>query len=90
MLIEFDFGKRHRTLAQRGLDFERAAQVFDAPTVDVVDARFDYGEQRILTLGKLDGKHVVIVWTPRAAARRILSMRYANAREIRTFAARVG
>lgn len=90
MLIEFDFGKRHRTLAQRGLDFGRAVEVFDAPSVDVIDARFDYGEQRIFTFGKLDGRCVVVVWTRRGKARRIISMRYANAREVAKYAARVG
>jgi uncharacterized DUF497 family protein len=90
MLIEFDPGRRRRTLAQRGLDFMRAIDIFDGPTVDLTDARFDYGEERMFTFGKLDGRYVIAVWTPRGEARRIISMRYANAREIAKHAHRVG
>lgn len=90
MLIEFDSGKRRRTLAQRGLDFRRAAEIFEGATADLIDARFDYGEQRIFTFGKLDGRYVILIWTPRGETRRIISMRYANAREIAEHAARVG
>jgi uncharacterized DUF497 family protein len=90
MFIEFDPGKRRRTLAQRGLDFMRAIEIFDGSTVDLIDARGDYGELRMFTFGKLDGRYVIVVWTPRGEARRIISMRYANAREITKHAARVG
>ncbi|MBS0495674.1 MAG: BrnT family toxin, partial [Proteobacteria bacterium] len=44
MLIEFDPDKRDKTLAERGLDFARAAEVFAGVSVTVEDARFDYGE----------------------------------------------
>jgi uncharacterized DUF497 family protein len=90
MFIEFDPGKRRRTLAQRGLDFMRAIEIFDGSTVDLIDALVDYGEQRMFTFGKLDGRYVIVVWTPRGEARRIISMRYANAREITKHATRVG
>lgn len=89
-MIEFDPGKRRRTLAQRGLDFGRAIEVFGTATADVIDARFDYGEKRMFTFGILDGRYVIVVWTPRGKARRIISMRYANAREVAKYAARVG
>jgi uncharacterized DUF497 family protein len=34
-----------------------------------------------MTIGRLDGRMVVTVWTPRGAARRIVSLRKANERE---------
>ncbi|ELT9129660.1 BrnT family toxin [Salmonella enterica] len=40
-----------------------------------------YGEIRYITAGTLDGRVVVLVWTPRDNARRIISMRKANERE---------
>ena len=82
MLIEFDTFKRQITLKERGLDFAQADEVFTGITVSQLDARRDYGEDRWLTVGLLDGREVVLVWTPRGAARRIISMRYANEREI--------
>jgi uncharacterized DUF497 family protein len=41
----------------------------------------DYGEIRFITIGRLDRRMVVMVWTQRGATRRIISLRKANARE---------
>jgi uncharacterized DUF497 family protein len=84
VLITFDRAKRAKTLAERGLDFQRAKVVFEGIHLTRVDDRRDYGEQRFITAGWLDERIVVIVWTPRARARRIISMRKANEREIKT------
>lgn len=82
MLIEFDPDKRDKTLAERGLDFARADEVFDGPTLTWRDDRSLYGEDRFISFGLLDGRHVVLVWTPRGEVRRIISMRKANDREV--------
>jgi hypothetical protein len=82
MKIEFDQSKRDKTFRERGLDFARATEVFSGVTVTVADTRQDYGEPRWITVGLLDERTVVSVWTPRGEARRIISMRYANEREI--------
>ena len=81
MKIEFDPEKRQRTLIERQLDFARAGEVFDDRYFTLQDQRNDYGELRYLTVGKLDGRMVVVVWTPRGEFRRIISMRKANERE---------
>lgn len=81
MTIEFDPDKRQLTLDQRGLDMAQAGEVLDGTTLTIVDDRKDYGEPRFITVGRLDGRMVVVVWTPRGAARRIISMRKANDRE---------
>lgn len=87
MQIEFDAEKRDKTLAERGLDFARAGEVFLSPNVTLVDARQDYGEQRFNTVGFLDNRMVVLAWTQRGPARRIISMRKANEREQKRFGA---
>jgi hypothetical protein len=79
--ISFDPAKRAETLKQRGLDFADAGEVFTGRTITVRDARRDYGEDRFITAGHLAGRCVVLVWTPRDGARRIISMRYAHAQE---------
>ena len=61
MLIEFDTFKRQITLKERGLDFALADEVFTGITVSQLDARRDYGEDRWLTVGLLDGREVVLV-----------------------------
>ena len=59
----------------------RADDVFVDDTLTVEDDRRDYGEDRFITVGFLDGTMVVLVWTPRSEAYRIISMRKANERE---------
>ncbi|ENS4525538.1 BrnT family toxin [Salmonella enterica] len=81
MEIDYDNNKRNRTLSERGLDFARAAEVFAGKHFTAEDMRQDYGEIRYITAGTLDGCIVVLVWTPRDNARRIISMRKANERE---------
>lgn len=90
MNIEFDPEKRRRTLEERGLDFESAREVFRGPVLDIPDDRQDYGEPRTITFGLLGGRMVALVWTPRGEARRIISMRYANEREVARLQARLG
>jgi hypothetical protein len=81
MRITFDPAKRAKTLAERGLDFAHAAQIFTGLHATLEDTRRDYGENRFITAGLLLGRLVVLVWTPRGAARRIISMRHAHAEE---------
>ena len=81
MRITCNPAKRQRTLDERGLDMRRAKEVFAGFHFTRVDDRFDYGEPRFTTVGWLDGKLVVFVWTPRGVARRIISMRHCHERE---------
>ena len=90
MEITFDRENRDRTLRERGLAFEDAAQVFDARMVTVPDRRLDYGEPRFQTFGRLGDRIVLVVWTPRPGSRRIISMRYASDRERSHLARRMG
>ena len=81
MRILYDPGKREITLAERGLDFEDAAIVFQGVTVEIPDDRKEYGEVRIICFGLLKGRILVIGYTPRGADCHIFSMRKANDRE---------
>jgi uncharacterized protein len=81
MGISFDPAKRARTLADRGLDFADAAEVFAGITAEVEDTREDYGETRNICFDLLRSRLVQIVYTPRGADRHIISMRKANDRE---------
>ena len=81
MRVSYDPVKREKASAERGLDFEDAALVFDGVTVEVEDTRKDYGEVRVISYGTLAGRMVVIGYTPRGADRHVFSMRKANERE---------
>jgi hypothetical protein len=89
MKIAFDPAKQSKTLSERGLDFADAAQVFEGNHITIADDRRDYGEERFITVGTLSSRMVVLVWTPRDGARRIVSMRKANDREKVLFAPRL-
>ena len=88
MRIEFDEANHAETIKARGPDMARAADVFAGPTLTVADDRQEYGEVRYITIGFLDDVIVVLVWTPRDDASRIISMRKANERERRLYSPR--
>jgi len=88
MKITFDPVRRAVTLAERGLDFEDDADLFLGDTLDFPDDRQDYGELRMVTVGHLNRRMMIVVWTPRGNARHVISMRKANAREKARFGKR--
>lgn len=91
MAITFDPAKRLQALLERKLDFEDAQNVFDGDTIATFeDVRFDYPETRWITAGKLNGRMVMIVWTPRGADRHVISMRHCHAKEERKLVRRFG
>jgi uncharacterized DUF497 family protein len=55
--------------------------VFNGRSITFEDERRAYGESRFITIGELGERMVVVVWTPRGDARRVISMRRANERE---------
>jgi uncharacterized protein len=87
--IEFDPAKRKAILDARKLDMAEAGAVFDGPTLTVEDDRKDYGELRYITIGRLEGRMVVLVWTPRGEVRRIISLRKANGKEQKAYGSRL-
>lgn len=88
MSIEFDAAKRDATLRERGLDMARADEILSGERLTVRDTRKNYGEVRNITIGFLDRRMVVVVWTPRREATRIISLRKANDREQALYAPR--
>jgi len=88
--ITFDPVKHQAALSERGLNFADASIVFAGPTITVQDTRRDYGETRLQTIGFLDGRMVMVVWTPRDEARHVISMRKCNDREKAIYQKRFG
>ena len=81
MQLTYDPAKREKTLIERGLDFEDELAVFNGTTVEIEDTRKEYGERRVICFGLLEGRLVVVGYTPRGADRHVFSMRKANDRE---------
>jgi uncharacterized DUF497 family protein len=85
MVFEWDDAKSLRNLHERRLPFEVAIALFDSPTLEVEDARRDYGEVRIKAIGRVRDFILVCVYTDRQSAiglvRRIISLRLAHGKE---------
>jgi uncharacterized protein len=81
MKIAWDDTKRRNNLRKHGLDFADAQAVFGGITFTMEDPRFDYGEQRFITLGMLRDVVVVIAHTETASTILIISMRKATRHE---------
>lgn len=81
MRFSWSEAKRRSNLSDHGLDFVDASRVFDGVTYTFEDDRFDYGEERFVTLGLLDGVVVSIFHTESPQQIRVISFRKATKRE---------
>ena len=82
MNFEFDADKQVANLHKHGIDLRDAAYVFlDVHRLDATDSRKDYGEERRLSIGCVENRVWVVVYTQRADAIRLISARKANERE---------
>ena len=59
----WDEPKNESNIGKHGLDFADARRIFDAPVLIALDNREDYGEDRWIGIGLLDGRVVVLVFT---------------------------
>ena len=84
MDVEYDAEKDARNQRERGLPLALGAVVIaDARASGAVfeDTRHAYAERRFIAYGKVDGRLMVCVFTPRGERDRVISLRKANARE---------
>ncbi|MFQ5639425.1 MAG: BrnT family toxin [bacterium] len=81
MKFRWDEAKRKANLVQHGFDFADAELVFSGTTFTFEDDRFDYGEQRFISIGMLYGTVVVIAHTESNHVIRVISMRKATRNE---------
>lgn len=84
MEIEFDPAKDAANIAKHGVSLADFAG-FDAAPVVIVDDRFDYGEERFVAFGRIDGRGHSIVYTVRGKVTRLISFRRAHEKEMRRY-----
>jgi uncharacterized protein len=85
-LIDFDAAKSAKNQRDRGISFERFADMDLDTAISIEDTRKEYGERRLRVLGTIDGKLHAAVITPRGETIRVISLRRANKREERAYA----
>jgi uncharacterized protein len=78
MRFEWDENKRLANLRKHDLDFGEALSIFDYDTVIFEDDRYNYGEQRLITLGLLQERVIAVVHTENGNLVRIISVRKAT------------
>ncbi|HEX6141832.1 MAG TPA: BrnT family toxin [Geminicoccaceae bacterium] len=90
MRIEFDPEKDRANRDKHGVPLAAAAAIFMGDHAVRDDRRFRYGERREIAYGLIAGRLHVCVFTRRGERLRVISLRRANGRERRAYAAIVG
>ena len=82
MEFEWDRKKAESNLQKHGVHFKSATAVFaDENRLTVTDDRKDYREERYTTLGLIEDRLYVVIYTTASETIRIISARKANKRE---------
>ena len=85
MKFEWDEVKRRSNIRRHGIDFADLEPLFNGVTLTIFDDRLDYGEDRFVTFGVLNGIVLAIVHTETDTVIRIISARKATRYEERNF-----
>jgi len=85
MKFEWDENKRKLNLVKHGIDFKDAQQIFDGITFTFEDERYNYGEDRYITVGMLRGTVVIAAHTERNDVIRLIFIRKATKNEQKLF-----
>jgi uncharacterized protein len=85
MLIEFDSIKDASNQAKHGLSLAMADELDWESALVWVDDRFEYNELRMIALAPQTETLYFVAFVDRAQARRIISLRRANRREVKHY-----
>jgi uncharacterized DUF497 family protein len=80
--FDFDSGKDATNLSKHGLSLAAAAELSWDTALVWIDDRADYGEVRMVALAPLRGILCFVAFVDREPARRVISLRRANRREV--------
>jgi uncharacterized DUF497 family protein len=70
----WDEQKNRRNRELRGIAFEDAIRIFEGPTLESPDDRFNYGEDRVYAIGLVNGLEITVIYADRKIdERRIIS-----------------
>ncbi len=85
MDFEWNERKNEANIAKHGIDFDEAIGIFTGFVTERKDIRRDYGETRIIAIGVMERRELVVVYTMRGEICRIISARRARLNERRTY-----
>jgi len=91
MAYSWNEDKNRSNIKRHGIAFEDAMRIFEGPTVECVDDRFEYGEIRIYAIGLVNSLEITVIYTDLDNdERRIISAWRAEPHERRAYWQRVG
>jgi len=91
MIYIWDEAKNRRNIKDHGIAFEDAKRIFESPTVERIDDRFEYGEVRVYAIGLVNGLEITVIYTDcDDDERRIISAWRSEPHERRAYWQRVG
>jgi uncharacterized DUF497 family protein len=74
MIYTWDEEKNQLNIKRHKISFVDAKRIFDKPTVERLDDRFNYDEIRIYAVGMVEGLEITVIYTDRNDnERRIIS-----------------
>ena len=74
MRYTWDENKNKANLDRHGITFEDAQRIFEGPTLEKIDDRFDYEEIRIYAIGLVNGLEITVIYADQNnEERRIIS-----------------
>jgi uncharacterized protein len=86
MRYSWDKKKNRRNLDLHGIAFEDAIRIFEGPTVERLDDRFDYGEDRVYAIGVVNGREITVIYADtKNNQRRIISACRSEPHERRSY-----
>lgn len=86
MRYSWDNKKYLENVKWHGVGFEDAVRIFEGPTLEKIDDRFDYGEARVYAIGIVNGLEITVIYTDRSEdERRIISAWRAEPHERRAY-----
>lgn len=84
--FEWDDEKARGNAAKHGISFDEATAVFRDPhALELIDSRFDYGEERYITIGLSARGVLTVANTSRGERIRLISARKATKEEARAY-----
>ncbi len=83
--FSWDPKKNVQNQKEHGIDFNDACKAFSSITIENIDDRFAYGEERLNALGEMGGFVVHISYTQRGETKHLISARQAELPERETY-----
>ena len=89
-MFEWDDEKRTLNLDKHGIDSIAAKELWSGPVLEAASPQTQHNEERIIAIGKIEGRCIAVIYTWRDGNRRLISARKARNNEQEAYENAVG